>query len=352
MATRFYLPSTGAADITPAFSTWTETTGADRLRCVTTKIASALTNKTQGHSATGANSTFLSRMYVSWPLAAQSLGASTIKGSIRVLESAANDNLDAMRLAVRIVSADGNTFRSPVVYGPANSTVGEFATTLRSKRLATGGATGAVTITAGDRVVIEIGTTNTASGTSLSDTINYGDDAAADLDDSEADTGADNPFVELAANLVFLASATLSKTEAADTSAATATVRIAGALAKTEAADTSAATAKISIVATSAPTEAADTLASTATIADVGEAEGTANITEAADTIASAAVLPIVATLAKTEGADTLLAPGKLLIVSVVTKTEASDSLAATSYGGTRSCITCGALTVGTLIIS
>ncbi len=205
MATRIYLPQTGAAPITPAFGTWTETSGADRIAGVGTRISSAMTSKTQAHAATAANSTFLSRQYVFGPLAAQTIPASTIKGTIRVLESAANDNLDAMRLLVRVASGDGSTYRTPVVYGPTNGTVAEFSTSLRAKRLATGGATASVVVSAGDFLVIEIGTTNTTVGTSLSDSISYGDNSATDLGDNETDTAANNPFVELAATITLLA---------------------------------------------------------------------------------------------------------------------------------------------------
>ena len=47
MATRIYLPQTGAAPITPAFGTWTELTGADRIAGVATRIGSAMTSKTR-----------------------------------------------------------------------------------------------------------------------------------------------------------------------------------------------------------------------------------------------------------------------------------------------------------------
>jgi hypothetical protein len=203
LATRIYLPNTGAAVINPTFGTWTETTGADRIQAVTTRISSVMTNKVQAHAATAANSTFLSRQYVIGPLAGQTYAASTIKGTIRVLESAANDNLDAMRLLVRVVAPDATNFRG-TIYGPTNGTVLEFNTTLRAKRLATGGATTQVVITEGDYLVIDIGTTNTTIGVSLSDTISYGDDSATDLGDNETDTTALNPFIELAANLIFL----------------------------------------------------------------------------------------------------------------------------------------------------
>ncbi len=220
MATRIYLPQTGAAPITPAFGTWTETTGADRIAGVATRIGSAMTSKTQAHTATAANSTFLSRQYVFGPLAAQTIPVSTIKGTIRVLESAANDNLDAMRLLVRVVSGDGATYRTPVLYGPTNGTVAEFNTALRAKRLATGGATASVVVSAGDYLVIEIGTTNTTVGTSLSDSISYGDNSATDLGDNETDTAANNPFVEIAATITLLALSGSDSGAGSDTSSA------------------------------------------------------------------------------------------------------------------------------------
>ena len=77
------------------------------------RVSSAMTSKTQTHTATAANSTFLSRQYVFGPLADQTIPVSTIKGTIRVLESATSDNLDAMRLHVRVVSGNGSTYRTP-----------------------------------------------------------------------------------------------------------------------------------------------------------------------------------------------------------------------------------------------
>lgn len=204
MATRIYLPNTGTAPITNAtLGSWTETTGFDRVAAVTSRISSVMTSKVQAHAATAANSTFLSRQYVIGPLAGQTFAATTVKGTIRVLESAANDNLDAMRMSVRVCAPDGTTFRT-AIWPVANSTVAEFNTALRAKRLATGGTTTSSVITEGDYLIIEIGTTSTVGGTSLSDTISYGDDNATDLGDNETDLTALNPFIEFAANMKFL----------------------------------------------------------------------------------------------------------------------------------------------------
>src|SRR5436190_15322652 len=143
MATRIYLPSTGSIPAglsNPTFGTWTETTGAVRRGAVTSRISSAMTNKTQARTASAANNTWLDTQYAIGPLSGQTYAVSTIKGTIRVLESAINDNVDAMRLLVRVVAPDGTTFRG-TIYGPTNGTVAEFNTSLRAKRLDTGGAT-------------------------------------------------------------------------------------------------------------------------------------------------------------------------------------------------------------------
>src|SRR6185503_10223021 len=108
-----------------------------------------------------------------------------------------------MRLLVRVCAPDGTTFRG-TIYGPTNGTVAEFNTSLRAKRLATGGATTQVVVTEGDYLVIEIGATATTGGSSISTSINYGDNSATDLGDNETDTAANNPFIELAGNMKFL----------------------------------------------------------------------------------------------------------------------------------------------------
>lgn len=196
---------TGATTLTPAFGAYTETTGADRILIPRSsqRVQSTMTSKVRAHTATAANSTFLSRQYISYPMVAQTLGAGTVKGTVRVLESAINDNLDAMRLSIRVVSNNGTTYNGTAMLAQTNSTVAEFSTSLRAKRLATGGATTSVTCNEGDRLVIEVATTNTTIGTSLSDTISYGDDSATDLGDNETDTAANNPFIELSIDVIW-----------------------------------------------------------------------------------------------------------------------------------------------------
>ena len=205
--TRFYLPSSGAADVSPPFTlqaSWDEVDNADRLKTVTTRIASAMTDKSEA-KATTANFRQLVRQYVSSPLGAQTIASTTtVKGTIRTLESAANDNVDKVSLKLLVVSNDGQTLRCTLLgladYGPTN----EWALSLTARRIADGDTiSAACSITAGDRVVIEIGFNNTTAGTTITGTENFGDNSATDLPDNETATAADNPFLELSQTLIF-----------------------------------------------------------------------------------------------------------------------------------------------------
>ena len=204
--TRFYLPSGGGAAVSPPFtleSSWDETDNADRLRCGTSKTSSTMTSKTEAKANT-ANTRQLVRQYVSDPLDGnQTIGSTvTVKGTVRVLESAINDNIDKVSLKLIVVSNDGQTLRGTLLakgdFGPTN----EWATSLTNRRIADGDTVaGAVNALDGDRIVIEIGFNNTAAGTSVSGSMNFGDNSASDLADNETGTAADNPFVELSQTL-------------------------------------------------------------------------------------------------------------------------------------------------------
>src|SRR5678816_2021163 len=203
MATRFYLPSTGTPDHTPlAPAGWSETTGFDIIEMHPYKISSAMTSKTRATSLTAANSKILLRQYVSTPIAAQTIGVGTVKGTVRALESAINDNADAVTCHIWVASQDAQTNRGNIL-AIANGSVAEFSTSLRAKRIAAGAATSSVTAQDGDHIVIEIGYTMTTGGTSVSASLSFGDDNATDLGDNETDTTALNPFVEFSVTIAF-----------------------------------------------------------------------------------------------------------------------------------------------------
>lgn len=208
MPTRFYLPSSGSTPITPAFGGWDESGSADRLKCVTTKIASAMTDKVVAKATTATRA--LVRQYVSDPIAAQTIVAGTVKGQVRCLESGTNDNLDHVPLLIRVVSNDGNTYRSPAIIALGDyAAAAEFASSLTNRKIADGDATTEVVAQDGDRIVIEIGEKNSGTGSSVSGTLNFGDSSATDLAEDTTTTTANNPWVELSVDIAFAGDETL-----------------------------------------------------------------------------------------------------------------------------------------------
>jgi hypothetical protein len=211
MATRFYLPSSAtlaAPQVAPAFTlqaAWGETDNADRLTMRPVKVASAMTNKNEG-KATTANVRQLMRQYISEPLQAQTIsGAATVKGTIRCIESGVNDNIDKVSAKLIVIDAALALRGSLLVLGDYGPTNEWSASTLTARRIADGDTVaGEVVCSAGDRLVLEIGYNNTTTGTSITGTQNFGDNAASDLGDNETDTAANNPFLELSQTLLFL----------------------------------------------------------------------------------------------------------------------------------------------------
>ena len=197
--TRFYLPNTGAAEISPAFTlqaSWTATTGADRIRMPVARIASAMTSKVQAAPGTAANQKWLFRQYVSDPIRGGGSIFGALFGQIRGLESAANDNIDAISLKLLVVDSAGN-LRGTLLPLANYGTIAELNTALRNKIIANGDGLTAVTYQNGDRIVAEIGLTNTVAGTSVSGSLSFGDDSATDLAEDETATAANNPWLEI-----------------------------------------------------------------------------------------------------------------------------------------------------------
>lgn len=196
--TRWYLPSSGAAAVSPSYDGgWEETSDADRLKMVTTKISSAMTNKSATTLSTAGDT--LVRQYVGDPLDAQTIDAS-IRCFARALEAATT--VDAVsRIVLKVVSNDGGTVRGTLLSIGDYSTGAEWNTSLRNKSFANGDAPTSVAAQAGDRVVLEIGFNHGAVVSSA--TINFGDDSGTDLGENETDTAANNPWLEIGQTLTF-----------------------------------------------------------------------------------------------------------------------------------------------------
>ena len=202
--TRFYFPSTGAAAVSPAFSgDWERNADADRLRCVTARIVSAMTNKTSSEAVTTSPYDVLTRQYVSDQLQAQTISG-TVKGQIRTMESAAA--ADFMRaIVIKVVSGDGGTVRGTLLsHFPVALTASEYPTIMANRYFPSSLALSSVAAQKGDRIVIEVGTRafNTLS-TSYTATHNFGDNSDADLPEDESTVAAYNPWIEFSQNIAF-----------------------------------------------------------------------------------------------------------------------------------------------------
>ena len=204
MATRLYQPSTGAAAVSPAYDSWSKTSGADALACVLVKISSAMENQTSDANSTGASQTLLVRQYVSAPLAAQTISG-TVKSYLRALAN--GSNVDA-RLSIRVCNNAGTSFTGTLLSLADYSSGNELNTSLRNKPFADGDTLSSLAINNGDRLVIEYGGATGTTGRTA--TINFGDDSGTDLPEDETTTAANNPWIEFSGTLVWAsASATV-----------------------------------------------------------------------------------------------------------------------------------------------
>lgn len=210
--TRFYLPSTGTASVSPAFDAdWEVTTNADRLNMVTARISSAMTDKSGVGDAGVAEQ--LLRQYVSAPLAAQTLSG-TIKGVMRMSSNTANIGMGAPAFALSKCNSDCTVVTEiiSVLQSPEAASAappGTEGTALENRRLeGTPANTFAITvpsttINAGERLVVELGYKDNTSDTARFVNINFGDNSVTDLPEDETTTTADNPWVEFSATITF-----------------------------------------------------------------------------------------------------------------------------------------------------
>jgi hypothetical protein len=204
VVTRFYLPSSGAADVTPSFDAgWFNTASADALKCVTARISSAMSNKNVSETNSTANQDWAMRMYVSDPIGAQTI-TGTVKGQIRALESGSAGDQRAQML-VKVVSNDGGTSRGTLLAFDTSALSNEFATSATNRKFpkgSSGSALSSVAAQNNDRIVIELGfRKGDTSSTNFAATLVFGDNSASDLPEDETTTTANNPWVEFSMTL-------------------------------------------------------------------------------------------------------------------------------------------------------
>ncbi len=208
MSTRFYLPTTGNAAVSPAFdAAWGVTAGADTLTLSSSRSGSAFATKTTAESTTSVVDV-LSRQYISEPLVAQTISG-TVKAIIRASENTSTADARA-QVVIRVVNGRGDVVRGTLLAASAASLASEFGASLQDRKFplawsGSGASVSSVAAQTGDRLVVEIGwrAHNTAS-TSRSASFEYGDAAGSDLPEDETGTSQLCPWVELSATLAFL----------------------------------------------------------------------------------------------------------------------------------------------------
>lgn len=212
MATRFYLPSTGAADVSPDYSTgWELTSGAARRKCVTTKISSAMTDFGVAETSGSGDYDVLIAQYVSAPIDGAGTLSGTFYGLVRAMESDVAGEL-ASQITVKVVSNDGATVRGTPLALDTGGGGDEWPITTalskwqpRAAWLDNPVAITSVDYQDGDRIVIEIGyRAHNWSATSYTGTERFGDASGSDLTD-ENQSADNNPWCEFSATLSFQA---------------------------------------------------------------------------------------------------------------------------------------------------
>ena len=208
-ASRLYLPSTGSAPASPAYDTnWEVNTSGARLPMYTTKQSTTMTSASISGDADKTDKDYLVRQYVSDTLGSQTIAAQTVKFQIRALETNAANNLFT---SISIRSWNGSTFQTLLTLSRDDTEVP--ITTLTNRQYSA--TTSAVTVAAGDRLVIEVGLSGdpAQSGSDYHNgSLRIGDVAASDLPENDTGTDDYNPWVEFANTVTFKSSADISGT--------------------------------------------------------------------------------------------------------------------------------------------
>jgi len=206
MATRLYLGresvDPGGPSFTPS-AAWEKTTGANlSLRAkVGVNVTHALATTTIAAQGTSGNDTLLNQ-YISPPLDSNQTITGTVKGQVRMSESAAG--LDARaQIIIRVIDS-GGTVRGTLLAEDTAALSSEFATSLTNRNVPRGGAVAVTSVAAqtGDRIVIEVGARQhaTAAGNVA---MSIGDTVSGDLPENQTTTTALAPWVEFSQTITF-----------------------------------------------------------------------------------------------------------------------------------------------------
>lgn len=198
MATRFYYSLDSFTTVTIAEQGAWDYTVADHVKCYM-KTTNPGDMGFVLEAYTGGSSTYRFRTFVTEPMSggiAFSAGT-TWKWVGRIKESSTSANVYSL-FHIAIVSEDGATTRAEFSSKQQDGTEAATTSTSRSN-LNTGGIV--YTTVAGDRLVFECGWEQGAG--TYTATLSRGNVDASDLDDSDADTGINNPWLETSATITF-----------------------------------------------------------------------------------------------------------------------------------------------------
>lgn len=202
--TRFYLPASGSAPVSPAYATasWTNSASAARLPLVSAKTGTALSNMTLPEVASSAHQ--LARQFVGPTMDAQIISG-TVQGQIKVREGNAAVNAFSQAV-IRVCDSAGTTFRGTLVsLDTTGGTEWVSTTSLTGRNFPRDGVVAITSLScqANDRIVVEVGA-HIGVGGEAATSLNFGDVvSASDLTSDQADTGTDNPWMEFSATIVF-----------------------------------------------------------------------------------------------------------------------------------------------------
>ena len=203
MSLRFYFPSIRTAPVSPAYYAANKTSDADRIFFSPVKQGSEMSTKASSETSVTSPYTFVTRQFVSDPLAAQTI-TGIIKGQIRAMESNIAADFCA-GIVVRVCSNTGSSFRGTLLEYLPGSLTSEFDNvSLVNRYYPPSTSISDVTTQEGDRLVVDI-ITKSFNSVSTSYTANhrFGDIAISDLAEDETDTDDDNSWIEFSMNIAF-----------------------------------------------------------------------------------------------------------------------------------------------------
>lgn len=322
MATRFYFPATASntSGLTPSFNgSWNYTSEAARCDLVDTRGSSALAVGTQvGAWTATAGQTALDRQFISRPLAAQTISG-TFSLMLMTREYATADNVDRIITGLYVVNSSGSVVATLKTLGNSGSTL-EFVNnaTHRTHTGANAAALTSYSCADGDRIVVEIGYSNSTSATSPEASAKWGEAGTEATLGDNATTADRVGWIEFSGNLTFQA-------QTSSTTPATTTPTNVAPTTLTDGSTTPATTTPTNVApSTSASTSATTTMMTWTTVAAVGQ-----------ETVTSSATTP--STFASTSVAPTTLenasaAPSTFTSTSVAPTADTSTSAAPNAH--------------------